>query len=133
MIHELSVPTDSQECFIDITDRVARVAREAGVTSGEALLYVPHTTCGLTIQENSDPGVPHDMLLVLRRIVPRNDPGYLHLEENSAAHLQASMMGFSLMVFIEDGKLALGEWQALYVAEFDGPRTRRVLVKVRPD
>ena len=133
MIHELSVATDSQECFIDITDRVARVAREAGVTSGEALVCVPHTTCGLTIQENSDPGVPHDMLLVLRRLVPRNDPGYLHLEDNSASHLQASMMGFSLMVFIEDGKLVLGEWQALYVAEFDGPRARRVLVKVRPD
>ncbi len=130
MLHELSVRTHAQECLVEITDQVARVVRESGVESGVALLYVPHTTCGLTIQENADPGVQHDLLLVLRRLVPRRDPNYRHIEDNSASHLQASMMGFSHFVFIERGQLVLGRWQTLYLAEFDGPRTRRVLVKL---
>jgi secondary thiamine-phosphate synthase enzyme len=133
MLHELSVRTHAQECLVEITEQVARVVRESGVESGVALLYVPHTTCGLTIQENADPGVQHDMLLVLRRLVPRRDPNYRHIEDNSASHLQASMMGFSHFVFIERGQLVLGRWQALYLAEFDGPRTRRVLVKLLRD
>ncbi len=133
MIRELSVDTTDQECLIDITDQVEQVVRASGVTDGTALLYVPHTTCGLTIQENADPGVGHDMLLVLRRLVPRQDPGYRHIEPNSASHLQASMVGFSHFVFVEDGRLVLGRWQALYLAEFDGPRTRRVLVKLLRD
>lgn len=133
MLHELSVRTHAQECLVEITEQVARVVRESGVESGVALLYVPHTTCGLTIQENADPGVQHDMLLVLRRLVPRRDPNYRHIEDNSASHLQASMMGFSHFVFIERGQLVLGRWQTLYLAEFDGPRTRRVLVKLLRD
>ena len=133
MIHRLSVRTTGQECLIDITAQVADVVREAGVSDGTALLYVPHTTCGITIQENADPGVQHDMLLVLRRIVPRRDPQYRHIEDNSASHLQASAMGFSHFVFVEGGRMALGRWQAIYLAEFDGPRTRQVLVKLLPD
>lgn len=133
MVHELLVKTHAQECMVDITASVARVVRESGVDVGTALLYVPHTTCGVTIQENADPGVQHDMLMVLRRIVPRNDPNYRHMEDNSASHLQASMMGFSGCVFVEHGQLILGRWQALYLAEFDGPRTRTVLVKVLRD
>jgi secondary thiamine-phosphate synthase enzyme len=133
MLHELNVRTNAQECLIDITEQVARVVRESGVAAGVALLYVPHTTCGITIQENADPGVQHDMLMLLRRIAPREDPGYRHIEDNSASHLQASAMGFSHFVFVEGGRLLLGRWQAIYVAEFDGPRTRRVLIKVLHD
>jgi len=103
------------------------------VTSGTALLYVPHTTCGVTIQENADPGVQHDMLLLLRQIAPRDDPRYRHIEDNSASHLQASVMGFSQFVFIDNGRLVLGRWQTIYLTEFDGPRTRRVLVKIVRD
>src|SRR5690349_9854498 len=133
MLHELAIRTSAQECLVEITEQVARVVRESGVTAGVALLYVPHTTCGITIQENADPGVQHDMLLLLRRIAPRDDPGYRHIEDNSASHLQASAMGFSHFVFVEDGRLVLGRWQAIYLAEFDGPRTRRALVKLLRD
>ena len=133
MLHELSIRTGAQECMVEITDEVARVVRESGVTSGTALLYVPHTTCGITIQENADPGVQHDMLLLLRQIAPRENPRYRHIEDNSASHLQASAMGFTAFVFIENGRLVLGRWQTVYLVEFDGPRTRRVLVKVLRD
>ncbi len=133
MLHELSIPTNAQECLVDITGAIQRVVFENGLMAGVALLYVPHTTCGLTIQENADPGVQHDMIMLLRRIAPRNDPGYLHIEDNSASHLQASAMGFSQFVFVEGGRLVLGQWQAIYLAEFDGPRTRRALVKLLRD
>jgi len=132
-LYELSIRTGAQECMVEITNEVARIVRESGVTSGTALLYVPHTTCGITIQENADPGVQHDMLLLLRQIAPRDDPRYRHIEDNSASHLQASTMGFNMFVFIEGGRLVLGRWQTIYLAEFDGPRTRRVLVKVLRD
>jgi secondary thiamine-phosphate synthase enzyme len=133
MLNELNIRTSAQECLVDITDQVARLVREAGVTTGTALLYVPHTTCGITIQENADPGVQHDMLLLLRQIAPREDSRYRHIEDNSASHLQASAMGFTQFVFVEGGRLVLGRWQAIYLAEFDGPRTRRVLVKIQRD
>ena len=133
MLHELSIRTHAQECMVEITDHVALVVAESGVAAGVALLYIPHTTCGITIQENADPGVQHDMLLLLRQIAPRNDPRYRHIEDNSASHLQASAMGFSQFVFVENGRLVLGRWQAIYLAEFDGPRTRRVLVKLLRD
>jgi secondary thiamine-phosphate synthase enzyme len=133
MLYDLSVRTSAQECLVDITTEVARVVRESSVAAGTALLYIPHTTCGLTIQENADPGVQHDLLLLLRQIAPRDDPRDRHIEDNSASHLQASAMGFSHFVFVADGRLVLGRWQAIYLAEFDGPRTRRVLVKVLPD
>ncbi|HMO59899.1 MAG TPA: secondary thiamine-phosphate synthase enzyme YjbQ [Roseiflexaceae bacterium] len=133
MLQRLTVRTHAQECLVDITGEVRRAVQGAGVAEGTALLYVSHTTCGITIQENADPGVQHDMLLVLRRIYPRHDPAYRHIEDNSASHLQASTMGFSHFVFVSGGALLLGRWQAIYLAEFDGPRTREVLVKVLPD
>ena len=113
MLHELSVRTSAQECMVEITGEVARIVSQGGVTAGVALLYVPHTTCGITIQENADPGVQHDMLMLLRRVAPREDPGYRHIEDNSASHLQASAMGFSHFVFVEQGRLVLGQWQAI--------------------
>jgi secondary thiamine-phosphate synthase enzyme len=133
MLHELSIRTNAQECMVSITSQVDQVARESRVESGTALLYIPHTTCGITIQENADPGVQHDMLMVLRRLIPRQDSNYRHIEDNSASHLQASMMGFSAFVFVAQGQLVLGRWQNIYLAEFDGPRTRRVLVKLLRD
>ena len=133
MLNELAIRTSAQECLVDITAQVARLVGESGVAAGTALLYVPHTTCGITIQENADPGVQHDMLLLLRQIAPRVDSRYRHIEDNSASHLQASAMGFTQFVFVEGGRLVLGRWQAIYLAEFDGPRTRRVLIKILRD
>jgi secondary thiamine-phosphate synthase enzyme len=132
-LQRLSIRTSAQECLVDITALIAQVVAGSGVAEGTALLYVPHTTCGITIQENADPGVQHDMLMVLRRIYPRQDSGYRHIEDNSASHLQASTMGFSHFVFVSGDRLVLGRWQAIYLAEFDGPRTREVLVKVIAD
>jgi secondary thiamine-phosphate synthase enzyme len=133
MLHEISVRTHSQECMVDITDQVAQIVQQSAVLEGTVLLYIPHTTCALTIQENADPGVQHDMLLDLRRLVPRDNPRYRHIEDNSASHLQSSAMGFSQFVFITGGQLLLGRWQAIYLTEFDGPRTRRVLLKILAD
>jgi secondary thiamine-phosphate synthase enzyme len=133
MLSELTIHTSAQESLVDITGQVARLVGESGVADGTALLYVPHTTCGITIQENADPGVQHDMLLLLRQIAPRVDSRYRHIEDNSASHLQASAMGFTQFVFVDGGRLVLGRWQAIYLAEFDGPRRRRVLVKVLRD
>lgn len=133
MYQELQIRSTAQECLVDITDNIAQAVRASGIAEGTALLYVPHTTCALTIQENADPGVQHDMLLLLRQIAPRNDRRYRHIEDNSASHLQASAMGFSHFVFINEGRLVLGQWQAIYLAEFDGPRTRRILLKIIRD
>jgi secondary thiamine-phosphate synthase enzyme len=133
LLHELFCFSSEHEFPRAYTGVIQRVVRQSGVAAGVALLYVPHTTCGITIQENADPGVQHDMLMLLRRIAPRHDPGYRHIEDNSASHLQASAMGFSHFVFVEGGQLVLGQWQAIYLAEFDGPRTRRALVKVLRD
>ena len=128
---QLQIQTHRQSEFIDITRQIQAVAHQSGVSDGILYVYCPHTTCGLTIQENADPGVQHDMLMLLNRLVPRTDPGYRHIEDNSASHLQASMMGFSQMVFVEGGRLVLGRWQAIYLTEFDGPRQRTVLVNVQ--
>ena len=133
MLHQLQVETHQQSEFIDVTGEIAQAVRAAGVADGMVVIYCPHTTCGLTIQENADPGVQHDMLLLLNRLVPRDDPKYRHIEDNSASHLQASMMGFSQMVLITRGRLLLGQWQAIYLTEFDGPRERTLLVKVIVD
>ena len=129
----LHIQTSRQNELVDITAQVKAVVAASRIGEGTALLYVPHTTCGLTIQENADPGVQHDMLLLLAEIAPRTDRRYRHIEDNSASHLQASAMGFSTFVFIQDGALVLGRWQAIYLAEFDGPRQRSVYVKVLAD
>jgi secondary thiamine-phosphate synthase enzyme len=130
MLRQLQVETHGQSEFIDVTGEIAQLVRAVGVTDGMVVIYCPHTTCGLTIQENADPGVQHDMLLLLNRLVPRHDPKYRHIEDNSASHLQASMMGFSQTVLIKGGRLLLGQWQAIYLTEFDGPRERTLLVQV---
>ena len=114
--------------MIDITRDVSRCVRESGVTDGIAYVFVPHTTAGITINENADPDVTRDLLFALERAVPNT--GFYHIEGNSDAHAKATMTGFSVSVIVEGGRLALGTWQGIYFCEFDGPRRRRVLVRV---
>jgi secondary thiamine-phosphate synthase enzyme len=115
--------------MIDITDRVAALVGKSGISNGICHVFVPHTTAAVTINENADPDVQQDILASLDRIVPLDD-GYRHGEGNSAAHIKATLCGSSQAVFIEGGRLVLGTWQSLFFCEFDGPRTRRVLVEV---
>lgn len=125
----LEVRTQQREQFVEITDNVQRLVSDAGIRSGAVIVYVPHTTAGVTINENADPDVVHDMLLTLRRLVPKDAPGYRHSEGNSDSHVKASMMGSSCHVLVDEGLLVLGTWQGIYLCEFDGPRTRQVLVQ----
>lgn len=129
----LTIRTEHRDQFIDITDRVQAAVDDAGVQAGLAVVYVPHTTGGVTINENADPDVRHDMLKQLDQMVPWDQPFYRHAEGNSASHVKASMMGSSVTVLIEGGRLALGTWQGIYFCEFDGPRQRKTLVNVMSD
>ena len=117
--------------MIDVTSKVSSVVSKSGIENGEATVYCPHTTAAITINENADPSVPHDILLTLSELMPPNHPGYRHSEGNSDAHSKSSMVGCSEQVLVKDGKLALGTWQGIFFCEFDGPRSRKVLVQVR--
>ena len=132
MIAQLEISTKSRAELVDITAEVQQAVRENGLQSGVCHVFVPHTTAGLTLNENWDPDVRADMLMELSKIVPLRD-NYRHAEGNSAAHIKASLMGFSETILVEDGRLVLGSWQGIYLAEFDGPRRRRVLVKLVSD
>jgi secondary thiamine-phosphate synthase enzyme len=129
MIKQLRVKSSSRTEFVDITAGVQRLVAESGVRSGICYLYVPHTTSAITINENSDPNVGRDILKELNKVIPFDDQ-YGHSEGNSAAHIKSSLMGVSKAIMIEEGRLALGTWQAIFFCEFDGPRDRRVQVKV---
>jgi len=133
MLHTLTIRTAQRNQFVDITAQVQELVQRAGISSGTVTVYVPHTTAGVTINENADPDVVHDMLLTLSRLIPKDAPGYRHGEGNSDSHVKASLMGFSADVFVEQGQLVLGTWQGIYFCEFDGPRTRTVHTKIRPD
>lgn len=126
----LDVRTAQRDQFIDITSPVRDAVRESGLKSGCAVVFVPHTTAGVTINENADPDVAHDVLKQLDEMVPWKQRFYRHVEDNSAAHVKASLVGSSVTIIVEDGQLVLGTWQAVYFCEFDGPRTRKVHVKV---
>ncbi len=121
----------SREQFVEITSQVQEALAASRLESGSVTVYVPHTTAGITINENADPDVVHDMLLTLKRLVPKDAAGYRHAEGNSDSHVKASMMGSSCQVLIEQGRLVLGTWQGIYLCEFDGPRTRNVHVQTR--
>jgi secondary thiamine-phosphate synthase enzyme len=123
-----SVQTRSRTDFLKIDQQVAELVRESGIGEGVITVFIPHTTAGITINENADPDVMADMEQVLDRIVPW-DGGYRHFEGNTAAHAKASMMGSSAQVIVSGGKLQLGTWQSLYFCEFDGPRTRQVWIQ----
>ncbi len=130
MITELiQIQTGSHSEFNDITNRVASFLVKHTIKEGFCNIYIPHTTCGVTINENADPDVKKDMLMELDKIVPLSD-GYSHMEGNSAAHIKSSLMGFSLTVPVLDGCLLLGTWQGIYLCEFDGPRNRTIRVSV---
>ena len=122
------VRTGSHTEFVNIDREVQAAVDEAGLSSGVVHVFVPHTTAGITINENADPDVKADMELILDRAVPWQG-GYAHAEGNSAAHVKASMMGFTATVLVENGKLQLGTWQSIYFCEFDGPRSRKVWVQ----
>jgi secondary thiamine-phosphate synthase enzyme len=122
----IPVRSTRREELIDVTDEVARLARE--VQSGVVWLHCPHTTAALTIQENSDPELRDDYLAHLARLVPQ--PGFKHAEGNADAHIKASLIGSTQPVLVEDGALVLGTWQAIYFVELDGPRSRRLLARV---
>ena len=124
-----TLSTSQKTALIDITDSVQSLVSQSGVSEGICMVFVPHTTAGITINENADPDVCGDILKEFNKIVPFND-NYAHSEGNSAAHIKASLMGFSQNVIIEAGKLKLGTWQGVYFCEFDGPRSRKVWVKV---
>ena len=123
-----SIQTRSRTDFVNIDRQVAEIVKESVIEEGVITVFIPHTTAGITINENADPDVMTDMEQVLDRIVPW-DAGYKHFEGNTAAHAKASMMGSSARIIVSGGQLQLGTWQSLYFCEFDGPRTRQVWVQ----
>jgi len=127
-MQEITVRTRSHTDFVNIDGPVQKALDQAGLSEGVVHVFVPHTTAGITINENADPDVVADIQQVLERVVPWKG-GYAHVEGNAAAHVKASMMGFSQTVLLRGGRLALGTWQSLYFCEFDGPRTRKVWVQ----
>ena len=128
-MEQLSLRTSGRACMVDITREVQQVVTQSGVQDGFCIVYVPHTTAGLTINENADPTVQSDIIAELDKVIPWRD-GYEHMEGNSAAHIKASLMGPSHTVLVNGGRLMLGTWQGIYFCEFDGPRQRKVWVKV---
>jgi len=126
-----SVSSRDRNQMIDITSQLRSAVSESGVKNGDAIVYCPHTTAGITINENADPDVPHDIILMLNEIVPYRYSGYRHCEGNSDAHVKSSIIGCSRTVLIKSGSLNLGTWQGIFFCEFDGPRSRKVIVQVR--
>ena len=126
---EISVNTSSHTQFIDITSKVSEVLQKAGIKDGICTVFTPHTTAGITINENADPDVPRDIIKEMGKVIPLND-GYDHIEGNSAAHIKSSLFGCSETVIIRNGSLMLGTWQSVFFCEFDGPRNRNVWVEI---
>ena len=126
---EIRVSTKSRTELVDITSQVRDAVRQSEVLDGLCHVYVPHTTAGITINENADPSVRQDILMELNKMVPFED-SYKHLEGNAAAHIKASIMGSSETILVEGGRLLLGTWQGIFFCEFDGPRNRRVVIRI---
>ena len=128
---DFRISTKSRNQMIDITSRVSSFVGQSGVTNGDVIVYCPHTTAAITINENADPSVPHDLLLTLEELLPQHRSGYRHSEGNSDSHCKSSLVGCSEQILIKGGALQLGTWQGIFFCEFDGPRSRRVIVQVR--
>lgn len=126
---QFTIKTNHREEMLDITSLVARAVEASALDDGMVVCFVPHTTAGVTINENADPDVKRDLLYKLGKEIPQQD-GYHHAEGNSDAHLKASLMGFSQQIFFENKRLLLGQWQSIYFCEFDGPRNRQLIVKI---
>jgi secondary thiamine-phosphate synthase enzyme len=116
--------------MIDITSQVQQFVHEKGITRGRVTVFCPHTTAAITINENADPDVQHDMLLTLDELFPQYRPGYRHNEHNSDSHMKSSLVGASETILVKEGTLVLGTWQGIYFCEFDGPRTRKFMVAI---
>jgi secondary thiamine-phosphate synthase enzyme len=130
MIYEISLKTNDRNQFVDVTHQVQSIVVQSGVEEGICILYVPHTTAAVTINENADPSVKKDIIKHLDKVVPWRQDYYEHAEGNSAAHIKSSLVGCNQTVIIKGGKLLLGTWQGIYFCEFDGPRLRKIYVKV---
>jgi len=128
---DLNITSKTRSQMVDITSQVDSVVRQSGISDGDAIVYCPHTTAAITINENADPSVAHDILLTLDELVPRHRAGYRHSEGNSDAHCKSTLIGCSKQILIKDGTLDLGTWQGIFFCEFDGPRSRKVIVQVR--
>src|SRR5436305_2317447 len=124
------VRTGRRTEFVEVTEQVRQAVRQAGLTDGACVVYCPHTTAAITVQENADPDVVHDMLLWLNQHVPKDVKGFRHAEGNSDSHIKASLVGPSVTLLVENGDLVFGTWQGVYFCEFDGPRTRTVHVQI---
>ena len=129
---KLSVSTSQHTQMVDITHLIQKAVADSGIREGICTVFIPHTTAAVTINENADPDVVRDFTTEINKIVPWED-GYRHMEGNSAAHLKASMIGFSQQIIIEEGRLLLGTWQGIWFCEYDGPRRRSVYVKLMGD
>ena len=127
----ISIRTRKRNEMIDITSDVRDIVEASGVVSGQAIIFVPHTTAGVTINENADPDVVHDLLLTLEELIPQNRRGYQHGEGTSDAHVKSSLSGPTVAVIVDNGQLVLGTWQGIYFCEFDGPRERRFIVEIQ--
>jgi secondary thiamine-phosphate synthase enzyme len=132
MIRYIEIKSRARTEFIDITAQVQEVVKNAGIRNGICQLFVMHTTAGIMLNEGADPAVQRDMIGFLNKLVP-HDPYFTHAEGNSDAHIKSSLIGVAKSVFIENSKLLLGTWQAVYFCEFDGPRQRRVALKITAD
>ena len=128
MVKYINVKSKARNEFIDITEMVQDVVKDAGIVKGVCFLFVPHTTAGITINEGADPSVQRDILNSLNRLIP-HEMNYFHREGNADAHIKSTLVGTSVHVIVEDGKLLLGTWQSIFFCEFDGPRHRRVAAK----
>jgi secondary thiamine-phosphate synthase enzyme len=129
-LHRTTVRTKERSQLIDVTDRLEQLIADSNLTTGLAILFVPHTTAAITINENADPDVKHDMLRKLSELIPKTESYYRHNEGNSDSHVKTSLVGNSIMVLIEDSKPVLGRWQGIYFCEFDGPRDRDLMIKL---
>ncbi|MDP3260193.1 MAG: secondary thiamine-phosphate synthase enzyme YjbQ [Thermodesulfovibrionales bacterium] len=132
MLRYINVRSSQRSEFIDITEKINEVIKETGILSGICYVYVPHTTAAVTINEGADPSVHRDIQNALTRLVPQ-EMNYSHREGNADAHIKSSIIGTSQLVIIDEGRLVLGTWQAVYFCEFDGPRHRRVTLKLIAD
>ena len=128
--HRIMLRSREREDMVEFTDEVSERVIESRMREGVCVLFVRHTTAGLTVNENADPDVPRDMLLALRTLVPQHGMGFRHGEQNSDAHIKASLVGPSVTVPFADGRLLLGRWQGIFLCDFDGPRTREVVLSI---
>ena len=128
---EFRISTKKRNEMIDITGQVGSLVGKSGITDGDVIVFCPHTTAAITINENADPSVPHDILLTFEQLMPQHRIGYRHGEGNSDSHCKSSLVGCSEQILVKGGLLGLGTWQGIFFCEFDGPRSRKVIVQIR--